>query len=363
MTARRWIQAGVLALAAVFVLWAAYFIFRTSFVAIDGQRYFSLFDDAMISMRYAWNFSHGAGLVWNPGERVEGYTNLLMVGLMSVWTSLFDKSSAVLAVQLTGIPILLGIAALGLLHRIELGRGNDVLHRKGFPALVFMGSLLYYPLAYWTLMGMETGLLTLLLLTGSLLSLVHIRTGAYPALVAAAAAQGLAYLARPDSAPVAALLLGAAALFAKGTLKRRLSAVAIGAAIYLLFPILQASFRATYYGSLVPVTYTLKMTRMPFDVRLKNGRVFAHGQERRVVIVGNLVRRREGDERIRGNDPQVELGFERLDLIPVDRMRRPTLGRAEEEVVQVLPLKSDGAPTATTRPAGVGPGQSQKSFG
>jgi hypothetical protein len=26
----------------------------------------------MISMRYAWNVSHGSGLVWNPGERVEG---------------------------------------------------------------------------------------------------------------------------------------------------------------------------------------------------------------------------------------------------------------------------------------------------
>jgi len=102
MTTRRRIQIGVLGLAAIFVLWAGYFIFRSSFIATDGRRYFSLFDDAMISMRYAWNLSHGAGLVWNPGERVEGYTNLLMVVLMSVWTGLLDKSSAVLAVQLTG---------------------------------------------------------------------------------------------------------------------------------------------------------------------------------------------------------------------------------------------------------------------
>lgn len=181
MTTKRWILAGMSFLTAMFVLWAAYFIFRTSFVATDGRRYFSLSDDAMISMRYAWNFSHGAGLVWNPGERVEGYTNLLMVGLMSVWTSLFDKSSAVLAVELTGIPILLGIAALARLHWLELARGNDILHREGFAVLVFIGSLLYYPLAYWTLIGMETGLLTLLLLSGSLLSLVHMRTGASPA--------------------------------------------------------------------------------------------------------------------------------------------------------------------------------------
>ena len=271
MAANRWIRAGALTLAAAFILWAAYFIFRTSFVAVDGRRYFSLVDDAMISMRYAWNFSHGAGLVWNPGERVEGYTNLLMVGLMSVWTRLFDKPGAVLAVQLTGIPILLAIAALTLLLWLELAKGNDVLHREGFAALAFMGSLLYYPLAYWTLMGMETGLVTALLLTGSLLTLVHIRTGSYGTLVGGAAAFGFCYLARPDSAPASALMLGGAALLAQGAFRRRLTAAVIALATLLLFPAVQTIFRATYYGSLVPLTYTLKMTGMPFAVRFENG--------------------------------------------------------------------------------------------
>src|SRR6187401_920414 len=36
-------------------------------------------DDALISLRYAQNLLHGNGLVWNPGERVEGYTNFLFV--------------------------------------------------------------------------------------------------------------------------------------------------------------------------------------------------------------------------------------------------------------------------------------------
>ncbi|MFL6290176.1 MAG: hypothetical protein ACJ759_04705, partial [Thermoanaerobaculia bacterium] len=39
-------------------------------------------DDAYISYRYAFNLLHGHGLVFNPGERVEGYTNLLYVLLM-----------------------------------------------------------------------------------------------------------------------------------------------------------------------------------------------------------------------------------------------------------------------------------------
>ena len=94
----------------LFVLWSAAFIYRTSFIAIDGKRYFCLFDDAMISMRYAWNFSHGAGLVWNAGERVQGYTNLLMTLIMSLATLIFDKSAAALAIQILGVGFMLGIA-------------------------------------------------------------------------------------------------------------------------------------------------------------------------------------------------------------------------------------------------------------
>ena len=44
-------------------------------------------DDAYISYRYAQNWVRGHGLVFNPGELVEGYTNLLYVVLMAlpVW--------------------------------------------------------------------------------------------------------------------------------------------------------------------------------------------------------------------------------------------------------------------------------------
>ena len=101
----KWIGIGLVGL--LFVVWAGVFIHRTSFVAIDGERYFCLFDDSMISMRYAWNLAHGNGLAWNPGERVEGITNLLMTLLMAVPTGLLGKSAAVLAVQIAGVGFLL----------------------------------------------------------------------------------------------------------------------------------------------------------------------------------------------------------------------------------------------------------------
>jgi len=51
----------------------AVFIFRGTFTH-NGARVGTLFDDALISMRYALNLTSGHGLVWNAGEqpRVEG---------------------------------------------------------------------------------------------------------------------------------------------------------------------------------------------------------------------------------------------------------------------------------------------------
>ena len=40
-------------------------------------------DDAYIGLRYARNLSVGEGLVFNPGERVEGYTNFLWVIILA----------------------------------------------------------------------------------------------------------------------------------------------------------------------------------------------------------------------------------------------------------------------------------------
>ncbi|MDI6767361.1 MAG: hypothetical protein QME52_11110 [Bacteroidota bacterium] len=41
-------------------------------------------DDAFISFRYAQNLAQGNGLVWNVGERIEGYTNFLWTLLISL---------------------------------------------------------------------------------------------------------------------------------------------------------------------------------------------------------------------------------------------------------------------------------------
>lgn len=43
-------------------------------------------DDTFISLRYVKNFINGNGLVFNPNERVEGYTNFLWVVILIIAT-------------------------------------------------------------------------------------------------------------------------------------------------------------------------------------------------------------------------------------------------------------------------------------
>jgi hypothetical protein len=70
-------------------------------------------DDAFISFRYARNWAEGHGLVFNPGERVEGFTNFLWTALLTPAQLLgFDLPTTA---QVLGA--LFGIATVILLAR------------------------------------------------------------------------------------------------------------------------------------------------------------------------------------------------------------------------------------------------------
>jgi arabinofuranosyltransferase len=257
----------------LYIAWAVPFMLESSVVAIDGRRYFGLFDDAMISMRYAWNFSHGQGLVWNTGERIEGYTNLLWTLIMSIYTGLLGKSHAVLAVQITGVALVLGCCGLVWTLTQRVGADLPERERLALGAAATVMTLLYYPLSYWALTGMETGLLTLLMLAAmySLEGYARNRSGSY--LLSVAVFLGLAYLTREDSAIFSIpILLYAVTLQPKGAdshLQWRTLLPAIG--LFILFPIGHEAFRLLYYGDILPNTYYLKLTGMPLADRIRNG--------------------------------------------------------------------------------------------
>ncbi|HCA78871.1 MAG TPA: hypothetical protein DEP53_03970 [Bacteroidetes bacterium] len=264
-----WVVRG---LATCFVFWSLAFIYRSSAIAIDGKRYFCLFDDAMISMRYAWNFSSGAGLVWNAGERIEGYSNFLMTLVMSVATLIFDKSSAALAIQVLGIVVAIAIAFRAM-QIANLLVSSDSAHRHSILILSFVCALGYYPLAFWTLMGMETGLLAFLLLSGVYFALKHTQTNEPGQLLLTAISLGLAFLTRPDSLIFTVIIFSYVAVESSGSrgVKSAISQMVTPLIVYLIFLGGQEAFRWAYYGDLLPNTYYLKLTGMSSLMRIRNG--------------------------------------------------------------------------------------------
>ncbi len=267
----------IILLMLVYTIWSILFIMRSSSIAVDGKRYFSLFDDAMISMRYAWNLSHGNGLVWNPGERVEGYTNLLMTLIMSAYTGIFEKSDAVLAVQITGLAFVFGISFL--VWRLcsffaEEIKGNT---RSSYKTIVLVMFLTYYPLSYWSLMGMETGLLTLMVVASLYVTELYLLRKQWGHLFIVAGLLGLAYLTRPDailfSAPIFLYLLHVNN-HDPFRCRTKFTEMILPLIFYASFIIGQEVFRIYYYNEYLPNTYYLKLTGMPFLDRINNGMGF-----------------------------------------------------------------------------------------
>lgn len=107
-----------------------------------------MFDDAMISMRYAKNFANGYGLVWNPGgERIEGYTNPLWVLYMSgIHLLPISQSKTSLFVQLTAAVLL--AVNLYFVRKIALSV-SDGSESVSLGAVVLTAA--YLPINHWSL--------------------------------------------------------------------------------------------------------------------------------------------------------------------------------------------------------------------
>ena len=119
-------------------------------------------DDAFISFRYAANLVAGHGLVWNPGERVEGYSNFLWTLLMAVPIGMgFDPTTFAWLVGLVLFPVTLWATfrmALELFSSLPLA----------LLAVILLGTNSTFS-AYAT-GGLETQLQTLLFLLCALLA-------------------------------------------------------------------------------------------------------------------------------------------------------------------------------------------------
>jgi len=244
-----------------YALYAGIYIYQTSFI-IDGTRYFVLFDDAMISMRYARNLAAGEGLVWNPGENpVEGYTNPLWVVFMAFF-HLFpipaEKIS--LAIQISGT-FFLGI------NLLFVKRISDFFSTKLFvPILAILLTAFYTPLNNWGLQGMEVSVLAPLLSAAVWKMLLDFQNDSFspwPYLLL-----GFGTLVRVDMAVPYLVLFGFSLIFIP---KYRRQHISWGLGLLIVFLTSQTLFRIWYYGDPLPNTYYLKMGGIPLLLRIKRG--------------------------------------------------------------------------------------------
>ncbi|MFC1541841.1 hypothetical protein ACFL50_05255 [Candidatus Latescibacterota bacterium] len=247
-----------------FFLFAVYFgifIYKTSFV-VDGTRYFSLFDDAMVSMRYARNLAAGNGLVMNPGERVEGITNpLWTVYMAAVHLLPVTKEKISLVIQISAAILL----AFNLLFVMKIAR----LISKNVSAVTFSAVFLtafYLPLINWSLQGMEVCVLTLLISIIVWRMLISLQSGQFtPSLYVLL---GICMILRIDMVvPFAGIWV----FLIKAQPENQTKNIIWGIVILMIFLVGQTVFRIVYYGEPLPNTYYLKMTGYPVLLRLSRG--------------------------------------------------------------------------------------------
>jgi hypothetical protein len=215
-------------------------------LVIDHQRYYYLDDDQMISMRYARNLVDGQGLVWNAGDRVEGYTNLGWVMVMAV------VHAAGVPERLTSLVVKLINIGLGVLI---LALADRLMRRLAQPpgwlrAVVLATLALSIDLVYWVVNGFETTLLTAVFLWSLVKMLDDSDRGEWSVLTCLLA--GLLPIIRSDAADLTGVVIGTG--FLLGT-RRRFWAVILA----VLPLVLHLAFRYHYYGDWLPNTYYLKV--------------------------------------------------------------------------------------------------------
>jgi len=124
---------------------------------------FNLVDDAYISLQYAKNWISGNGLVFNPGERVEGYTNFLWVALVAPLWPLSGQDPALMARLASFLTVALALVGLGLVASIGARAFSSLL------AMVLALMLLAFDdsfVSYTVVFALENHLLIALLLAG-----------------------------------------------------------------------------------------------------------------------------------------------------------------------------------------------------
>jgi len=207
-------------------------------------------DDAYISFRYAENFAQGAGIVYNSGERVEGYTTFLWVFLLGLGR--MAGCDIVVLAKVLGLALSIGcLLLLFTSHRFT----SEANRRVAMIGPILLGTCGIF--TAWAMTGMEVPLVGFLVLLAALL---HMKSRVTPEKTGLVLTTGLtcalATMSRPECGLLFLVLF--ADRFVDSIKRRNLGFFWFGLAftcVYLPYFI----WRYLYYGYLLPNTFYAKV--------------------------------------------------------------------------------------------------------
>lgn len=223
-------------------------------------------DDSFISYRYARNLARGLGLVYNPGERIEGYTNFLFTVLLAGGIKLGIDPEALSK----GIGAGSAFASLGLTY----GIAARLRPYRTIPCIAtwLLASTIVF--TGWSVFGLETGFFVALILGGTYLFLRETDLG--PTLDEASPDtpprrafpwSGVVFALAGLTRPEAPMFLGLLMLFLGWGLVGRQNL--LRGALFAGPVLVHLLFRHAYYGSWVPNTLGAKTGN--FEGQLRSG--------------------------------------------------------------------------------------------
>lgn len=208
------------------------------------------YEDAFIIYRYAQDLANGYGLVFNAGERVEGYTSFLWVLVLGGTSKI--TSDPLLMSKLLGIAFnALALVACYLLCRASRTRGAPL---YGISLALVASNGLFIATS---VEGLETPLFTMLLCWGVFTYLKALETGARGQsgwLAGSSVLFALLIMTRPDGA----LAYGLLWLHAAWKFRSRLRDLAIFTLPLLFLYTPYFFWRWHYYGLFFPNTFYAK---------------------------------------------------------------------------------------------------------
>ena len=285
--------------------WSRWFwpVLALGLLLVHGLTFRFVIDDAFISFRFAQNLLDGHGLVFNPGDRVEGYSNLLWVLLNAVGMKL-------------GVPSLLWARILGtlsmaglllLLPRVMRYLVPDHVSDSPWPGrlaqllLAASGSI-----ACWMLAGLETPLFALLTVAAwcAALRRAPLQAGIFGLLLV---------LTRPEG-PSLALIFSVWSLLPDRKARQNSPSIRgirwLGPLLLVVGTGLFFLWRHSYYGWWFPNTYYAKTGDLAGQLRtgLPYGKSFLLAYVLPLAVAGGAAIVRNGPAILRSREMIFSLG-------------------------------------------------------